>query len=103
VYGDNPDDIKVEDWETWAIGIADQLPTVDLTNVSSIAIGFGPRGRCDGEHPGDPVGVVLFDDLKFCTTICIPKYAPIGDIDDDCCVDWEDLKILCDNWLVDRR
>jgi hypothetical protein len=104
VYGDSPDDIKVEDWEIWAIDIADQFPSVDLSNLSSVEIGFGPRGDCDGdEDPGLPTGTVYFDDIELCTTICIPKYARDGDVNDDCCVDWDDLKVIADNWLVDRR
>jgi hypothetical protein len=103
VYGDNPDDIKVEDWEIWAMGLAGQFPTVDLSNVETVAIGFGPNGRCDGEHPGDPTGTVYFDDIQLCTTICVPKYAPDGDINDDCVVDWEDVELLADDFLDDRR
>ncbi|MHC4498394.1 MAG: hypothetical protein ACYS21_04685, partial [Planctomycetota bacterium] len=104
VYGDSPDDIKVEDWEIWAIDIADQFPSVDLSNVVSVEIGFGPRGLCEGtEDPGLPTGVVFFDDIELCTTICVHKYAPDGDVDDDCVVDWDDLKIIADDFLDDRR
>ncbi len=102
VYGDNPDDIQVEDWEIWAMGIAGQFPAVDLSNVESVSIGFGTRGLCDGEHPGAPTGVVFFDDISLCTTICVPKYAPDGDIDDDCDVDWDDLELLADDFLDER-
>ena len=104
VYGDSPDDIKVEDWEVWAIDIADQFPSVDMSNVVSVEIGFGPRGLCEGpEDPGLPTGMVFFDDIQLCTTTCIHKYAPDGDVDDDCVVDWDDLKIIADEFLDDRR
>ena len=107
VYGDPESDIQVEDWEIWAIDIADQFPTVDLSNVASVSIGFGLRdvSRCGiGTYPGDPTGTVYFDDIALCTTICVHKYAPDGDINDDCVVDWDDLKIIAGNFLdPDRR
>jgi len=100
---DSPDDIKVEDWRDWNIDVQDQLGSINLANVESFSIGFGTRGRCDGEYPDDPMGTVFFDDISLCTTICVPRYAPDGDIDDDCCVTWDDVKMMADNWLEDRR
>jgi len=102
VYGDSPDDIQVEDWIDWNIDIQGQFADVNLANVESFSIGFGPRFTC-GEHPGEPAGTVYFDDIMLCTTICVPKYAPAGDINDDCIVDWKDLELMADNWLEDRR
>jgi hypothetical protein len=102
VYGDSPDDIKVEDWIDWNIDVQSQFPDVNLANVESFSIGFGPRFTC-GEHPGEPAGTVYFDDIMLCTTICVPKYAPAGDINDDCIVNWKDLALIADNWLEDRR
>ncbi|MHC4388466.1 MAG: InlB B-repeat-containing protein, partial [Planctomycetota bacterium] len=101
VMGDDPADIKKEEWIDWNIDLQDFADGgVDLSNITSISIGFGPRGR-DGEHPSDPVGAVFFDNIAVCTTICVPKYAPDGDINDDCVVDWEDLKLLAEDWLTD--
>jgi len=100
---DSPDDIKVEDWMDWNIDVQDQLGSINLANVESFSIGFGPRGRCDGEYPDDPMGTVFFDDITLCTTICVPRYAPDGDLTDDCVVDWDDVKVISDSWLEDLR
>jgi hypothetical protein len=102
LYGDSPDDIKVEDWIDWNIDVQGQFADVNLANVESFSIGFGSRFTC-GEHPGEPAGTVYFDDIMLCTTICVPKYAPDGDINDDCVVDWKDVALMADNWLEDRR
>jgi hypothetical protein len=102
VYGDSPDDVQVEDWMDWVIDIQDQFAAVDLTNLVDVSIGFGERGTY-GENPGAPTGTVYFDDITLCTTICVPRYAPDGDLNDDCVVDWEDVEIIADSWLEDRR
>jgi hypothetical protein len=73
---------------------------VDISAVTEFSIGFGPRGRT-GEFPGDPYGLVYFDDITLCATTCIPKYARDGDIDDDCDVDWDDVDLMSDDWLED--
>jgi hypothetical protein len=101
--GDEPDDIKVEDWMDWNIDVQDQLGSIDLSNVESFSIGFGERGECGEENPGNPAGTVFFDDITLCTTICVPRYAPDGDINDDCVVDEDDLKMMINSWLEDLR
>jgi hypothetical protein len=104
VYGDPPSDIQNEEWKDWVIDVQDQFADagVNLGNVESVAIGFGNRYTY-GENPGAPEGTVFFDDIELCTTICVPRYAPDGDIDDNCCVNWDDLALMAANWLVDRR
>jgi hypothetical protein len=103
VGSDNPEDIKVEDWKDWNIDMQDQFASIDMANVESVSIGFGPNGLCDGEHPGAPTGAVLFDDITLCTTICVPRFMPDGDINDDCVVDWRDVGDMSDDWLEDLR
>ncbi len=100
---DSPDDIKNAEWKDWIIDLQDFADGgVNLEDIVEISIGFGERGR-DGEHPGDPIGVVNFDDIALCTTICVPRYAPDGDINDDCVVDWEDVEEMVEDWLEDLR
>jgi hypothetical protein len=103
VGGDDPEDIKIEDWRDWNIDMQDQFSSVDMSSVVSVSLGFGPRGLCDGEHPGAPTGAVLFDDITLCTTICVPRYLPDGDINDDCAVDWRDVGDMAEDWLEDLR
>ena len=100
---DSPDDIKNAEWKDWIIDLQDFADGgVNLEDIVEVAIGFGERGR-DGEHPGDPLGVVNFDDIALCTTICVPRYAPDGDINDDCVVDWDDVEEMVEDWLEDLR
>ncbi|MGD2095520.1 MAG: hypothetical protein PVH77_10985, partial [Phycisphaerales bacterium] len=61
VYNDNPDASQIDEWTEWNIDLqefADQ--GIDLTNVTSIGIGFGDR---DNPQPGGS-GVVYFDDIR---------------------------------------
>jgi len=99
--GDNPDDIKTEEWIDWNINLADfTAGGVDLSNVTSIAIGFGDKV---GNVPGG-MGVVHFDDIGLYPVRCVPKYTPdIRDLNADCVVDWKDIGIIADNWLTDLR
>jgi len=100
---DSPDDIKNAEWKDWVIDMQDFADGgVNLEDVVEVAIGFGERGR-DGEYPGDPVGVVYFDDITLCSTLCVPRYAPDADINDDCVVDWEDVEEMVEDWLEDLR
>jgi hypothetical protein len=96
---DSPDDIKNAEWRDFIVDLQDFADAgVDISAITDISIGFGERGRV-GEFPGDPVGVVYFDDLSFCATTCIPRYARDGDIDEDCDVDWDDVALMHDDWL----
>jgi hypothetical protein len=100
---DSPDDIKNAEWQNFVIDLQDFVDAgVDISAVSEFSIGFGERGRT-GEFPGDPIGVVYFDDIAVYPTRCVPKYGPEGDVNDDCKVNWKDIDVEANNWLVDRR
>ena len=61
VYHDNPDVAKIYHWMEWRIDLqafADQ--GVDLTNVNTIALGFGDRNN---PQPGGK-GLMFFDDIR---------------------------------------
>ncbi|HUW19031.1 MAG TPA: hypothetical protein VMW16_07000 [Sedimentisphaerales bacterium] len=99
-YGDDPDDIKKEEWTNWNIKLADLALGVDLTNVVSLSIGFGDRVT---EVEGGK-GVVYFDDIGLYPVRCVPMYVTdIVDLNDDCVTDWGDIKVLADLWTTDRR
>jgi len=62
VVHDNPDAVKIETWTLWEIPLqvfADQ--GIDLTDVTSIAIGLGNRGN--QTTPGG-AGKMYFDDIR---------------------------------------
>ncbi|MGD2094745.1 MAG: discoidin domain-containing protein [Phycisphaerales bacterium] len=61
IYNDNPDASQIDEWAEWNIDLqefADQ--GIDLTNVTSLGIGFGDR---DNPQPGG-AGLVFFDDIR---------------------------------------
>jgi len=99
--GDDPNDIMTDDWIEWNVDLAPFIDAgIDLTNVTSISIGFGDR---IGEVAGG-VGVVHIDDMAMYPVRCVPKYTPrLFDTNADCVVDWLDIGIIGDNWLEDLR
>jgi hypothetical protein len=95
---DSPDDIKNAEWKDFVIDLNDFIDAgVDVSAVTEISIGFGDRGRT-GEFPGDPVGVVYFDDISLCTNICVSRYM-LADFNGDCFVSLEDYTILASRWF----
>ena len=61
VYHDNPEAALMEEWTQWTIDLQEfAAQGVNLTNVNTIAIGFGDKSnlRAGGS------GVVLFDDIR---------------------------------------
>jgi hypothetical protein len=96
-------DVQKAEWQQWDIALkefADQA--IDLSNVIRMSLGFGDPMNCEMEQGG--WGVMRFDDICLYPCRCVPKYAPdIVDINGDCKTDWLDMKILAENWLIDRR
>jgi len=61
VYHDNPNAAQIGAWTEWSIDLkqfSDQ--GANLTNVNTIAIGFGDKNN---PQPGGS-GMVLFDDIR---------------------------------------
>jgi hypothetical protein len=72
VYNDDPDAVKKSIWMAWNIdlqAIADQ--NVDLTNVNTIAIGFGDKNNPQAGGSGK----IYIDDIRLAT-----EAAPVGPI-----------------------
>jgi len=87
-------DITDQQWHEWNIDLA--AFGVDMTNVTSLAIGFGDEA---GTTPGGS-GAVCFDDIRLYSTRCVPSRVQLaGDLDNDCDVDYDDLEIMSDDWL----
>jgi len=97
LYDGDMNDVKKEEWQQWNIVLQDFVDDndVDLTNVSRITIGFG-----DKVGPGI-YGKVYFDDIRLYPPRCAPWLRrAAGDIDNDCDVDYNDLEIVTNNWLI---
>ena len=94
-YGDNGEDmndIKVAEWQRWVGDFSES--GVNLSAVKKIYIGFGDRANPVAGGNGD----VYFDDIEGCSQVCLEN-KPYADLTDDCAVNYEDLKVLCEQWL----
>lgn len=89
-YSGDANDIKLEQWQPWRIGL-DEFVGVDLSDVRSMSIGLG--------MPGDPAGgsgTVYFDDIT--VHPCRPGGLAF-DFNGDCVVDYQDMAIMAEDWL----
>jgi len=102
--GEEASHITEASWHEWFIILQDfNDGGIDLTDVNSIAIGFG----IEGDEIGGGYGFVYFDDIRLYTPRCIlslrsPEYAkvdfaPVGA--PDCVVNYEEVEIMAENWL----
>jgi hypothetical protein len=98
---DDPEDIKTAEWQAWYMDLGEFADGgVDLSNVTSMSIGFGPRGSQIGTSPE---GIVFFDDVIVCEHLCLEELTKDTDLNKDCVVDWGDLEILLEDFLNDLR
>jgi hypothetical protein len=107
VYHENPNAALISEWTQWPIALKDfEDQGVDLTDVNSIAIGFGDR---DNPQAGGS-GKMYFDDIRLYRGTCILSersaafagvdYAPAGDPAGDCVVNYQELEIMLADWLM---
>jgi hypothetical protein len=88
---DDPNAVLLDTWTPWLINLQDIADAgVDLGNIKTMYIGVGDR---DNPVSGG-TGKLYFDDIR----LLIPQ-CPAGDLNDDCTVDYLDLKALADGWL----
>jgi len=101
-YDGDPDDVREEKWHEWNIRLKDftDINNVNLSGVSKVYIGFGNRNH---PTPGGS-GLVYFDDIRLYPSRCVPSRAkPAGDFNDDCVVDYVDLRTITVGWLNDYQ
>jgi len=93
---ENPNAVVLHAWQEWNIDLREFSDAgVDLTSVQKIYIGVGD---VDGAGTGAS-GTLFIDSIRLYPSRCVPEFAPAGDLDGDCDVDYEDLSILTENWL----
>jgi len=109
IYGsDGPADLQSAGWQVWVMSLATEFSSLDLSQVDSMAIGFGEYGRAKEQGIAQS-GTVYFDCLQYCEDMCVDawegrtRYAPDGDLNHDCIVDEKDLEMQVDDWLGDKR
>jgi len=97
------DDIKIAEWQEWNIALSDfkdDNPNLNLTDVNTLHIGFGDRNG--SVHGGG--GFVYFDDIRLYPPVCVPSERPEAfakiDFNNDCIVDFGDVKIMAEDWLM---
>ena len=99
LYHEDANATLVGDWTEWNIDLKDIADKgVDLTDVNSIAIGFGDR---DNPVAGG-AGKMYFDDIRLYRPRYVPdKFTPLtADFTDDGVVDFADLQIMVGDWLM---
>jgi len=103
VYHDEADATQIVTWTEWNIDLkefADQ--GVDLSDVNSIAIGFGDR---DNPQPGG-AGKMYFDDIRLYPSRCIlskrSEDFAILDYVEDCVIDYREFEIMAGQWLYEQ-
>jgi len=105
--GEDPNHITEASWREWNISLQDFSDGgVDLTDVNSIAIGFGE----EGDLIGGGYGFVYFDDIRVYVRRCVLSrrtaefarvdYAPEGNPDGDCLVNYAELEMMAEDWLL---
>ena len=97
-------DVNEASWHEWLISLAD-FTGVNMSNVKSIAIGIGNE-----TGPAGGLGTLYFDDIRLYTPRCILTrrsadfaafdYAPAGNPAGDCVIDYRELELMTQDWLL---
>jgi hypothetical protein len=99
VYHDNPNAAQADTWTEWNIDLKEfQDKGINLTDVDSIAIGFGNRNN----PQAGGAGKMYFDDIRLYRSRCVPDKLTLveADLNSDCVVDYGDLEIMAGDWLA---
>jgi len=94
----DPNAVLSATWQSWDIPLTDfSSAGVDLTSVKKVYIGVGDRKL---PKPGG-AGKLYIDDIRLYQPRCFPALVrPAGDFSNDCLVDYLDLDVMTDNWLI---
>jgi len=96
--GEDPNHITEGSWHEWNIDLQDfRDGGVNLTDVNSIAIGFGT----EGDEIGGGYGFVYFDEIVLYPSRCLRMpLVSEGNHNDDCMIDFTDFAIMAENYLA---
>ena len=99
VFNENPNATTTVQWTEWSMALQEFADKgVNLTNVAEIALGLGDP---DNPQPGGD-GIAFFDDIRLYRSRCVLDKieAMEADLNSDCRVDYLDLEIMVNDWLV---
>ena len=99
VYHDDTDATRIDTWTEWNIDLKDFADQgVSLTDVNSIAIGFGDRNNPQAGGSGK----MYFDDIRLYRPRCVPDKVtlPAADLNSNCVVDMADVELMASEWLA---
>ena len=92
----DPNAVLRNTWQQWDIDMK-AFTGVNPKLIKKITIGIG--NRSNPQHVG--IGTLYVDDIRVYLPRCFPDLVrPVGDFSNDCVVDYPDLSILTDNWLI---
>jgi hypothetical protein len=92
----DPNAVLRNTWQQWDIDLK-AFTGVNPKLIKKITIGIG--NRSNPQHVG--IGTLYVDDIRVYLPRCFPDLVrPVGDFSNDCVVDYPDLSILTDNWLI---
>jgi hypothetical protein len=94
----DPNAVLCDTWQQWNIDLWDFGDAgVDLESIAKMYMGLGDR---DDPQPGGS-GLLYFDDIRLYRPRCVPSLAkPVADFSGDCIVDYADLRIMAEQWLL---
>jgi hypothetical protein len=97
----NPNATVLDTWQQWNIALKQfSDAAVNLASIKKMYIGVGDR---DAPEIGGS-GMLYVDDIRLYRPRCLPELArPAGDFSGNCIVDYPDLEILANEWLVDAN
>ena len=97
----DPNAVQVDTWQPWDIPLKDFSDAgVNLASIKKMYIGLGDR---DLPKLGG-AGMLYVDDIRLYPSRCLPSLGkPDADFSGNCVVDYPDLKIMANEWLVDAN
>jgi hypothetical protein len=95
-YPGDAGDLKKATWQEWNIDLR-EFTGISLTDVNSIAIGFGNRNT--PQIGGS--GKMYFDDIRLYRARCVSSLLkPDADLSGNCVVDLADIEMMGADWLA---
>ena len=92
-YDGQASDLVQTEWQEWNIDLA--AFGVALSDVTEFGIGF------DRTEASGGFGTIFVDDIRLYPPKCMPDVVkPVGDLDSDCDVDYDDVAMMAGDWLT---